>query len=146
VGRGPQQARLRALAAELGADVLFAGHLSVDALVDVLQSARAIVVPSEVNENAPLALLEAYAAARPVIGSNIAGIPELVREDDTGALYPTGDAVALAGTLERFAQLPDSRLADMGKAGRRWVEQEFNPATYRDRLLALYASLECVAA
>ena len=146
VGRGPQEARLRELAAELGADVSFAGHLAKDALIEVLQSARAIVVPSEVNENAPLSLLEAYATARPVIGSNIAGIPELIREGETGALFPTGDAPALAAVLERFARLPGSHLADMGEAGRRWVEQDFNPSVYRDRLLALYASLELVAA
>ena len=124
----------------------FAGHLAKDALIEVLQSARAIVVPSEVNENAPLSLLEAYATARPVIGSNIAGIPELIREGETGALFPTGDAPALAAVLERFAQLPGSHLADMGEAGRRWVEQDFNPSVYRERLLALYASLELVAA
>ena len=146
VGRGPQDARLRELAAELDADVSFAGHLSGNALVEVLQSARAVVVPSECNENAPLSLLEAYASARPVIGSNIAGIPELIREDETGALFPTGDVYALAATLERFAQLPGSRLADMGGAGRRWVEQDFNPTIYRDRLIALYASLELVVA
>ena len=146
VGRGPQEARLRELAAELGADVSFAGHLAKDALIEVLQSARAIVVPSEVNENAPLSLLEAYATARPVIGSNIAGIPELIREGETGALFPTGDAPALAAVLERFALLPGSHLADMGEAGRRWVEQDFNPSVYRERLLSLYASLELVAA
>ena len=146
VGGGPQEMRLRELAAELGADVSFAGHLAKDALIEVLQSARAIVVPSEVNENAPLSLLEAYATARPVIGSNIAGIPELIREGETGALFPTGNAPALAAVLERFALLPGSHLADMGEAGRRWVERDFNPSVYRDRLLALYASLELVAA
>jgi glycosyltransferase involved in cell wall biosynthesis len=146
VGRGPQEGRLRELAVELRADVSFAGHLAKDALIEVLQSARAIVVPSEVNENAPLSLLEAYATARPVIGSNIAGIPELIREGETGMLFPTGDAPALAAVLERFAQLPGSHLADMGDAGRRWVEQDFNPSVYRDRLFSLYASLELIAA
>lgn len=146
VGAGPQEARLHALAAELNADVSFAGYLAKDALIDVLRSARAVVVPSEVNENAPLSLLEAYATARPVIGSSIAGIPELIREDETGALFPTGDVEALAAILERFGEFPDRRLADMGNAGRRWVEQDFNPAVYRDRLLSLYASLELVAA
>jgi glycosyltransferase involved in cell wall biosynthesis len=145
VGRGPQEARLGELTAELGADISFSGHLSGNSLIDVLQSARAIVVPSEVNENAPLSLLEAYATARPVIGSNIAGIPELIREGETGALFPTGNVEALAAILERFGELPDSRLAEMGNAGRHWVEQDFNPTIYRERLLALYASLELVA-
>ena len=146
VGRGPEEANLRKLSEELGVDAMFTGHLTKDALVGAIQSARAIVVPSETNENAPLSVLEAYAAARPVIGSNIAGIPELVREDETGALFPTGDVQALAAALERFAQLPDSRLTDMGQAGRRWVEQDFSPAVYRDRLLDLYGSLTGAAA
>src|SRR5437588_9502127 len=129
------------MAADLGADVLFPGHLTQEALIAVLQSARAIVLPSECNENAPLALLEAYATARPVIGSNIAGIPELIREEETGALFPVGDERALAAILQRFGEMPSSRLFDMGKAGRRWVEQDFSPSIYRARLIDLYKSL-----
>ncbi len=141
VGSGPDEPELHKLSAQLGADVRFLGHRSKDALVEIIQSARALVLPSEVNENAPLALLEAYAAGRPVIGSRIAGIPELVREDETGVLYPTGDVAALATALDRFATLPAARLAEWGKAGRRWVEQDFSAAKYRDRLLSLYQAL-----
>ena len=141
VGSGLEEKRLRELSEDLGADVLFLGHQTKEALVDVIQSARAIVVPSECNENAPLALLEGYAAGRPVIGSRMAGIPELVREGETGALFAAGEVEALAASLERFAELPDTRLAEMGAAGRRWVEQDFTAASYRDRLLALYGSL-----
>jgi glycosyltransferase involved in cell wall biosynthesis len=141
IGRGPDEARLRALAESSGADVIFAGHLAKDAVATALRDARAIVVPSECHENAPLTLLEAYAAGRPVIGSRIAGIPELVHEAETGTLYPTGDAEALAQALTRFADLPDARIAAMGAAGRAWVERDFNPAVYLERQLALYETL-----
>lgn len=140
-GTGPHETELRALAQQLGADAIFLGHQSKQALVTVIQSARAIVVPSECLENAPLALLEAYAAGRPVIGSRIAGIPELIREDETGALVAPGDVEGLASVLDRFAALPSHRLAAMGTAGRLWAEQEFSATTYRNRLLALYDSL-----
>ena len=141
IGRGPLEARLRALSAELGADVAFPGYLTKDALAAAIHEARAIIVPSECHENAPLALLEGYAAGRPVIGSRIAGIPELVREDETGILYPVGDADALAEALSRFAALPDARVSAMGNAGRAWVERDFNAAIYVDRQLALYDAL-----
>jgi glycosyltransferase involved in cell wall biosynthesis len=141
VGSGPYEARLRALAAELEADVMFPGYLTKDALAATIQEARAVVVPSECHENAPLALLEAYAAGRPVIGSRIAGIPELVREDETGALYPSGDVTALADALSRFAALPDGRLSAMGAAGREWVERDFSAAVYLDRQRDLYDAL-----
>jgi glycosyltransferase involved in cell wall biosynthesis len=144
VGAGPDDARLRTLAADLGADVEFRGHLTKDALATVIETARAVVIPSEVNENAPLSVLEAYAAGRPVIGSRIAGIPELIREDDTGVLFPTGDADALADALARFAALPDERLAAMGAAGRQWVERDFSAEAYRQRMLDLYQSIEGV--
>jgi glycosyltransferase involved in cell wall biosynthesis len=142
VGAGPDDARLRALAADLKADVEFRGHLTKAALADVIETARAVVIPSEVNENAPLSVLEAYAAGRPVIGSRIAGIPELIREDETGVLYPTGDADALAAALARFAALPNERLAAMGAAGRQWVERDFSAEAYRTRMLDLYQSIE----
>jgi glycosyltransferase involved in cell wall biosynthesis len=141
VGAGPDEIRLRKLSAELCADVEFTGYLSKDTLIDMVQSARAIVVPSEVNENAPLALLEGYAAGRPVIGAHIAGIPELVRDGETGALFRSGDVDELAGALHRFASLPDARLCEMGAAGRRWVEQDFTATRYRERLLKVYESL-----
>jgi len=141
IGRGPLETQLRALSAALGADVCFAGYLTKDALAAAIGKARAVVVPSECHENAPLALLEAYAAGRPVIGSDIAGIPELVRQDETGVLYRTGDAAALADALSRFAALPDTRVAAMGAAARAWVERDFNAAVYRERQLGLYDSL-----
>jgi glycosyltransferase involved in cell wall biosynthesis len=140
-GRGPDEPRLRALATALGGDVIFTGHLAKAELVKIVADARAVVVPSECHENAPLSLLEAYAAGRPVIGSRIAGIPELVREDETGVLYPVGDADALAQALAQFVSLPDARIAAMGAAGRAWVEKDFNAAVYLERQLDLYDSL-----
>ncbi len=141
VGSGPLEARLRALGEELSGDLVFTGHLTKDSLVAVIQSARAVIVPSECHENAPLALLEAYAAGRPVIGSRIAGIPELVREEETGMLYPTGDVEALAEALIRFAALPDARVVAMGATARAWVERDFNAAVYLERQLDLYGTL-----
>jgi glycosyltransferase involved in cell wall biosynthesis len=141
VGSGPDEASLRRLSEQLGADCAFLGHQTKDALVSVIQSARAVVVPSECNENAPLAVLEAYAAGRPVIGSRMGGIPELVREEETGVLVPTGNVHALAAALDHLAKLPAERLAQWGAAGRRWMEQEFSAPAYRDRLINLYHTL-----
>jgi glycosyltransferase involved in cell wall biosynthesis len=142
IGSGPEDQHLRGLSESLSADVTFLGRRSKDEVAEIVGSARAVVVPSECNENAPLALLEAYAAGRPVIASRIAGIPELVREGETGMLFPPGNVEALAAALRRLAELPSSRLAGMGAAGRRWIEQDFTASTYRNRLLALYGALQ----
>ena len=141
VGTGPEEPRLRQLAAELGGEVEFAGYLSGMALHEAISSARAVVVPSEWYENAPLSVLESSALARPVIGADIGGIPELIRAEETGFVFPSGDVQALADLLARVRGMPVARLADMGRSGRAWMRAEFSPGVYRERMLAIYRKL-----
>lgn len=145
VGTGPELEKLRRLASDLGADVTFFGYQSGDALHDLISASRALVLPSEWYENAPVSVLEAYALERPVIGADIGGIPELIREGGTGALFPSGDADALAAVLGRMATLPDVTLLSMGKAGRAWVETDFSADRYRRNLLVQYRSMGVTA-
>jgi len=146
VGAGSERESLERLAADLGADATFLGHRTGEALHDAIRACRAVVLPSTWYENAPMSVLEAYALCRPVIGSAIGGIPELIRENETGATVPPGDVEALAAALERFAGLGSDRIAAMGAAGRAMVEQNFSRTLYRDRMLDLYASLQRDAA
>jgi glycosyltransferase involved in cell wall biosynthesis len=140
-GTGPEENKLRALAIELGANVRFFGYQSGAALHELISAARALVLPSEWYENAPVSILEAYALGRPVIGAGIGGIPELIREGETGALFPSKDAHALAEVLARYSAAANPVLETMGKAGREWVETDFSADRYRQRLLSAYRSL-----
>ncbi|WDZ79453.1 glycosyltransferase family 4 protein (plasmid) [Ensifer adhaerens] len=140
-GTGPEEAMLRRLVEQTGADVTFAGYLSGQALHRLIGEARALVLPSEWYENAPISVLEAYALGRPVVGAAIGGIPEMIRAGETGMTASPGDADDLARVLTRMAALPSSERAAMGASGRRWVASEFSAAAYRDRTLDLYASL-----
>ncbi|MBV1713895.1 MAG: glycosyltransferase family 4 protein [Desulfomicrobium sp.] len=144
VGTGPEEDKLRKLAMQTGADVDFFGYRSGDALFDVIRSARAMVLPSEWYENAPMSVLEAYALERPVIGAAIGGIPELIREGETGAIFQSGNAEALAARLTDFMGMSDDEILAMGKAGRRWVEEDFTAVRYRERLLGLYRDMGVV--
>jgi glycosyltransferase involved in cell wall biosynthesis len=125
----------------LGANVRFHGKLGKNELTSLIRSARAVVLPSLWYENAPMGLLEAYALGRPVIASRIGGLPELIREGETGATVPPGDIESLAATMTRFAAAPKVQLAEMGARGRAWVEDEFSEASYLARISNLYASL-----
>jgi glycosyltransferase involved in cell wall biosynthesis len=140
-GTGPQLEECQALAAKLGADVTFLGHLHGKQLHDVIGSCRAVVLPSEWYENAPVSVLEAYALGKPVIGARIGGIPELIREDETGVCFESGDVAALATALQSMSSRGDVQLQDMGRAGRRWVEQDFTVAKYQERILSTYGEL-----
>jgi glycosyltransferase involved in cell wall biosynthesis len=141
VGTGPEEGDLQRLAAQLGANVEFTGYLAGQALRDAIASARAVVVPSEWYENAPLSLMEASALARPVIGANIGGIPELIREGESGFGFTSGSVDSLAEVLRRVAGMPVAGLSKMGSAGRDWMRAEFSPAAYQNRVLKLYSEI-----
>ncbi|MCA1405852.1 glycosyltransferase family 4 protein [Ensifer sp. IC3342] len=140
-GTGPEEAALRKLAAELDADVNFAGYLSGEDLHRLIGQSLALVLPSEWYENAPVSILETYALGRPVIGAAIGGIPEMVREGETGLLAASGNVEDLASALSAMAALTPAVRVQMGAAGRAWIASEFSAAAYRVRTLELYATL-----
>lgn len=141
IGTGPEETALRQLAHELGGNVEFTGYLSGTELHAAVCSARAVVIPSEWYENAPLSVMEGSALARPVIGADIGGIPELIRQGETGFVFASGNVDALVEVLDTVQQLPASRLRSIGLAGREWMRAEFSPSAYRERMLNLYKEI-----
>jgi glycosyltransferase involved in cell wall biosynthesis len=144
IGTGSEEARLRELAARLGGVVEFAGYLTGPALRAAVGSARAVVIPSEWYENAPVSLMEASASQRPVIGADIGGIPELIRDAETGFVFQSASVDSLAAILERVRGLPPERLRNMGRAGREWMRTDFDPLSYRERMLSVYREVGIV--
>ena len=141
VGTGPEEQQLRDLAIELNADVEFLGYKTGEDMADTIRNARVMVLPSELYENAPICVLEAYALERPVIGADIGGIPELIHVGETGALFPSRNVDALAEQMRYFTDLPDAKILEMGKTGREWAEKDFTASRYRERLIDLYRSM-----
>jgi glycosyltransferase involved in cell wall biosynthesis len=141
IGTGPDETMLRQLAQELGGDVEFTGYLSGAELRAAISSARAVVIPSEWYENAPLSVMEASALSRPVIGADIGGIPELIRPGETGFVFQSGNVESLAARLEEMQRLPAAGLRSLGHAGREWMRSEFSPERYRQRMSVLYEDL-----
>lgn len=141
IGTGPEEAALRQLAKELGGNVEFTGYLSGAELRAAISSARAVVIPSEWYENAPLSVMEASALSRPIIGADIGGIPELIRPGETGFVFKSGNVESLVDVLEEVQRLPPNALRRIGAAGREWMRAEFSPAVYRDRMVALYEKI-----
>ena len=124
-----------------GADVEFAGYQTGDALFDIVRGARALVLPSECYENAPVVLLEAYGVGTPVLGSDLGGIPELIEEGETGLLATAGDAASFATQLATMQAMSDDELETMARAGRAFVETRFTRERYLEDLLSIYAEL-----
>ena len=133
-GTGPYKDHLKPLAA--GHDKIeFVGFTSGDALWTLIQNARAIILPSEWYENAPISILEAYAAGKPVIGANIGGIPEMVLEGETGFLFKSGEMMELCDKLVHVQNLKDSTISEMGYSSREYVSTTYTSEYYLESML-----------
>lgn len=141
VGTGPDEQSLRGLAASLGGEVEFLGYRTGNDLHDLVRASRAVVLPSEWYENAPLSVLESFAMGKPVIGARIGGIPEMVEPGVTGWLFRSGDVQELADLLRRVAAEPDPAVAGLGKSAREVAVTKFSKSAYLDATRGLYASL-----
>jgi len=107
IGEGSEHPRLEKfiIANGLQKDVLLLGALSQERVAEVLPTTHCYVQPSVITpsgkmEGIPVALMEAFAAGLPVVATSISGIPELVRQDETGFLVPPEDAEALAEAIK----------------------------------------------
>lgn len=140
-GTGPIEAELYALQKELAGDVEFLGYRSGADLHALIREARAVVLPSEWYENAPMSVLESFGLGTPVIGARIGGIPEMVIEGETGWTFESRNVDELAALLARLKALPAEKIAQAGRSARNHVTTNFNREGYLQATLALYAEL-----
>ncbi len=134
-GDGPERDGAEALAREYGLtdDVLFVGQ--VPNIGDFLSIADLLLVPSE-TESFGLAALEAMACEAAVIATRVGGLPEVVRDGETGFLVELGDITAMA---ERAIEIlsNEKKQRDMGRRGREWAVEQFNT----ERVIPKYEKL-----
>ncbi|MFL5806791.1 MAG: glycosyltransferase family 4 protein [Roseiflexaceae bacterium] len=138
-GDGPHRAGLERRARALGiADrVTFLGPIANTELPRYHAASDVFVVPSTDHETFCIAACEAMACARPVVAARTGGLPEVVRDGETGYLAPPADAHALAERIG--ALLDDVALRErMGAAGRAWALEMFTWERVVERVLGCY--------
>jgi glycosyltransferase involved in cell wall biosynthesis len=139
VGEGRERPGLEAQARALGVAerVRFLGHR--DDVPELLAACDVFVLPSR-YEGLPLSVLEAMAAAKPVVATAIEGTDEVVLHGETGLLVPPAAPSALAQGIR--AVLADRALAArMGQAGRARVCREFSTNRMIDEVTGVYDEL-----
>ncbi len=137
VGTGPEEQQLRAAAEALGSDVEFCGYQTGAALHSIVRNARAVVLPSEWYENGPMSVLESYALGTPVLGADIGGIPEMIRDGETGGIFPSQNVAVLADVLANYAALDDATVSAHGRNAREWVMDAYSATTHFDNVVAV---------
>lgn len=143
VGDGPLRDRVAAEIESrgLGARVEMLGARPQEEVARWIGRAAVLVCPSVVApdgqmEGIPVVLMEAGAAAKPVVAAALSGIPELVEDGVTGKLFPPGDAAALADAVEQILARPD-RARELGRGLRERVRRDFHLGRTTAGLLAL---------
>ena len=137
-GDGRQRENLTQLTRELGLGerVHLLGHR--DDIPDLQAAADIFAMPSY-WEGMPLAILEAMIIGKAIVASRVGGIPEILREGESGLLVPAGDPLALAGALRRLIEDPAQR-ERIGAAARQSAEADFHVSVMADRYEHLYRS------
>ncbi len=126
-GGGGEEDAIRAEVARLGLEdrVRLEGPYTQADLPRIFGEAIALVVPSVLDpvgdmDGIPTVIYEAQAFGRPVVGTRLSGIPEVIREGETGHVVPPGDEAALADAIAGLVGDP-ARTAAMGRAAREYV-------------------------
>lgn len=152
VGDGSERAAITRQRAALGLEeqVELIGVQPRDGVCEVLEAAHVVVLPGIVESSGradgiPVALMEALATERPVVASDISGIPELVEHEHTGLLVPSNEPLALADALNRLRTDPELGIR-LAAAGRLRVLESFDVERNARRLLDLFEARSAPAA
>ncbi len=138
-GNSQQNQAIRELVARLNLEekITFHGWLNQEQVRQLMQRSRAVVFPSVWHEPAGLVSLEAAAAGRAVIASNVGGIPEYVGKLQNGLLVEPNDVQGLAAAIARLAE--DWLLAQqLGTKGYATAQQHFTLEDHVTKLMKLY--------
>jgi glycosyltransferase involved in cell wall biosynthesis len=139
VGDGPMRPQIERLCRELNMN----GHIRITGTVSnaqvraELEQARAMVLAS-FAEGLPVVIMEALALRRPVISTQVAGIPELVESGVSGWLVPPGSADALSQAMAAALETPPAKLREMGAAGAARVARQHDAVIEAKKLIALF--------
>jgi glycosyltransferase involved in cell wall biosynthesis len=141
VGDGPFRRALETRVAANGIEgrTIMTGRLQDAALHSWYEAASVFVHPTQ-YEGSSIVTLEAMSHRRPVVATTAGGLPDKVRDGETGWLVPPGDPAALSHAL-RTALAAGPNLVTMGLAGRALVEAEFSWVRSADRMLAVFQEL-----
>ena len=136
IGTGPLESDL--ILKNKRAHIEFLGYKTGNELKNLLSGSRFMVIPSEVYENNPLTVLESLCAGTPVLGSDIGGIPELIKPGFNGMLFEAGNVMELQKNISYMWQ----HHTDFNRNGIiQDANSRFDTDNYYDKLIRIYTSV-----
>jgi len=128
IGDGPYMATLKKMAEEKKSNIEFPGFLPLTEVKNLMRNCTCFVLPS-LSEGLGRVLIEAAMLRKPLIGTNVDGIPDIIKDGVNGFLFESGDVKELTEKLDKI--MGDKELVmKMGEAGRKMVEDKFSTKKY----------------
>ncbi len=135
VGEGPEKTRLIEQSSKLK-NITFLGWQTNHQVMETFKNSRLVVMPSIWPENQPTVCIEAMAVGRPVVGTNVGGIPELINDGVNGFIVKTGSRHALATAINKL--LKDEALAQKMSLAAASDSQKFRVGQFIHELEVIY--------
>lgn len=123
-------------------NIKYVGFKSGPELLSLITNASFVVVPSEWYENNPMTIVEAYSLGKPVIGSNIGGIPELVNMN-TGILFEPGDNESLSNAIVQTERMNNEDYRNMSNNCWEFAKNHFSEDEHIRKLKDIYNNIHC---
>ena len=120
--------------------VKMVGYLKQEQVKEYIKKSRFVVIPSIWYENCPYSILETMEIGKPIIGSKIGGIPELIEDKENGFVYEYNNTDELAEKMKIL--FDDSEKANQqGEMSRKLYEEKYSEKIYYNKILKIYTDL-----
>ncbi len=139
-GDGPLFGKTQLAVDRANGNVKLLGQLNAEKTVAHIKGARLLIFPSRWHEPFGMALLEAAACGVPAIASRVGGVPELVRDHQTGLLFDPDNLAELPERV-RWAWSHSTEMEQMGAAARRHYLKQFTAEKSYDALMSIVRGL-----
>ncbi len=125
---------------ELDLPIKFLGKITNENFIPLVYNASDLFVIPSLEDNLPNTVLESLACGTPVIGSDVGGIPDMVRSNETGQLFEVSNSAQLAEKItEYFAD--SAQIAKMSENCRRIAVEEYDLSVQAKRYIELYEKI-----
>lgn len=140
VGTGPIENELKSRVG-VSSRIEFLGYKKGQELFDIVANAQFVVVPSQWYENNPMTIVEAYSFGTPVIGSDLGGIPEIIKNGTTGFVFKHDNKDSLIDALNSAKGISNQGYFQMSDNVFHFYETHFSEEGYADKLINFYRTI-----
>lgn len=138
-GEGPEKENIEKIVTDRNLEnrVKLLGFLNKEQMTEIIRKCKFVVVPSIWYENCPYSILETLAIGKPVIGANIAGIPELVKNEQSGLTYKYDDVNDLSNKMKLLFD-NENLVKQYGENAKKQAQREYSNEKYYEEIISIY--------